>query len=364
VRRDYERVHQRFSTLESFIQRSASHATRERMLISPDRRSDGEFVTIEVGTAPLRQLLPIASKGLCCIDIYLAFGKSRVAPRLRAALFVADAVEPEAEWLVPAPERTDRQGRWYSLGLDRSLDGIPATAGLVLSVDGPRDASVHVAVGGIVSNEAYCARDAASASPIADRPIAMRLWEAPPGLLTPRAGNLTLSEPRRSGAAPGGRLPAISLQQVRELRHESWQPDFRPVSYLAGDEAISVHPPDQGACGAVLDQVIPRGALSVSATAFIAHEASNPVEFAMAVVEPSKGAHVGPDLQPDMKGVVAWSGWRSVTSQERHQLTVLLGPSHDLESDNASLIMLTRMEKSAPNFFAWARFADVTIEAA
>src|SRR4051794_37587167 len=56
VRRDYERVHQRFSTLESFIQRSASHATRERMLISPDRRSDGEFVTIEVGTAPLRQL--------------------------------------------------------------------------------------------------------------------------------------------------------------------------------------------------------------------------------------------------------------------------------------------------------------------
>ncbi len=364
VRREYERVHLRFSALESYVQRSVAQMARERLFVSADRHRDGDFVFIDAAARRLKQLLPVSSKGLCCIDIFVRFMRIAEPGQLRVALLVGDLASPEAEWVLSPFPTTPPEGRWYSLALNRSLDGIAQTVHLQLETENPNGSKVLVAAGGLVANGAYCAQDLSDGCVAGNRPIAMRIWEAPPGLLTPRAGNITLSEPRFEAAPMAGRLPGTSLQHVRELRNESWKPEFTPVSYIANEETIGVHPPDAGVCGAILDEVVPQGALSVSAIAFIANEASHPVEFALAVVEPIPGGEVGEDFIPQVKGVIAWSGWRSVAPRERHQLTVLLGPTFEVSSDRGSLIMLTRMENGAPNSFAWARFADVTIEAA
>ncbi len=363
LRREYERVHLRFSALESHMQSLGTGSVRERLFIPPDRTRIGEAALADVSGGRFRQVLPVSSKGLCCLDVYVRFKAGETGAQLRAALFIGDAREPEVSWVVSPSPAAPAEGRWYSLTLNRSLEGVPRTVALELDASTAKGSSVFVAVGGLLANGAYCLRDLTDEHAVGSRPLAMRLWEAPPGLLVPRAGNLTLCEPRLDIQPATVRLPATSLQHVRELPNGDWKPDFRPVGFIEAEDCIGVHPPHEGVCSAVLDDVVPRGALSVSATAFVAHDASAPVEFALAVTEAIVDRDLPWEFAPDAR-VLAWSGWRAVMPPERQQLTVPLGPEIESTGGPLSLVMLTRMKDGALNSFAWARFADVIVEAA
>jgi hypothetical protein len=159
------------------------------------------------------------------------------------------------------------------------------------------------------------------------------------------------------------RMPAPVLGKVRSGSDDSWAGGFDPVAFDGDDEAICIHPPSDGVTVGILDRAVAQNARSVSATAYIANEQSEPIEFALAVVE--SGTESPGRLMSPADKAVAWSGWTRVIPGTRRRLTALLedeGEQHSIDRRPLTLALITKMAEGHTNSFAWARIADVTVE--
>jgi hypothetical protein len=264
------------------------------------------------------------------------------------------------EWTLLPQASAVGDVRWYSLELPRALDGIARSVVLELELEGLPLRSVAYGAAKFMPNMAYCLYDATSKKPIANRPLAMRLWEAPPGLLTPRARNARLTPDLGAG---GYRLAGSTLQKVTASFPDGWRPEFEAITYLSDEDAILVHPARSGISAGLLEGVIPRHCISVSAIAFLAHGLAQPVEFAIALMDPTLTPSAIWSECPRFCNVVAWSGWRTVGPDQRNQLTLLLSGNVSGATSPLSLVLMTRMASANNNSsFAWARFTDIQIE--
>jgi len=360
TRRDYERLHDRFSTLESYIQRAGVGLMRERAFIEPDMSFTGETVFVE-GAGRLRQLLPVSSKGLCALELLTRVRPHAAEIALRAFLFLGDDARPAAAWRLRLPAAIEDTSEWQALRLDRAIDGVPRNVWLEVEIEGGGQGALQFAVARPLANPDYCLHDVEGAL-VAKRPLALRLWEAPPGLATPRIRDLSLVGSERLAPEGGRRVPGVLLRQVKPYYPPGFEPGFAAVAYQPDSDSILVHPPDSGVCAGLLEQLAPRHSLSVSARVMLAHDESNPVEFALAVLDPARrGGGVWHEF-PQFANLVAWSGWRGVRAGNRHQLTVALTPEPDVDKPLLSLVLMTRMADEQANGFAWAWFTDILIE--
>lgn len=365
MRRDYENLHLRFSALESYLQRSGAQLVRERLFIPPALTLDGSLL-VEAAEGSSFQVLPVGSKGLCAIDIFVAFIDCGVEEgSVEISLLLGDGKEPVTTWTIKPEGAKASAGAWRSLALACAIEGINKTAILKIELQGLEPSKVKFGVSKLNPNRAYCWSDVESGKPVVDRPLALRIWEAPPGLRVPHVPNILLGSARDPASEGGRRVPAHALKKCRPI-YDGWRPDFEAVEYLSDHDAVGVHPPDVGVCVGVLDRIVPPAAVSVSATAFLGHENALPVEFALAVfdsLEESDGVADGEWSEFRLlRKPLAWSGWRGVERLNSHQLTVIM-PSESRRRDQPlSMAMLTRMENGRHNGFAWARFTDVRIE--
>jgi hypothetical protein len=362
TRQEYERLHLRFSALESYIQRAGISLVRERCFVEADLAAGGKLITAEGSETPYRQILPVASKGLCALDILIRFINAPADASVSVRLFLGDAGTPAAEWMISAQQAADSGDGWYSLAMSRAIEGISKSAILEIACVGLDPSQVAFGLSKLVANPDYCLKDATTGTAVVNRALAIRIWEAPPGILVPAGRNVQLSPARAKAPQGPRRLPGPSLTRIRPVYLNGWVPDFDAVSYMAHEDHILVHPPASGPCAGVIDRAVPRASASVSATAFIAHSSAKPVEFALAVLDPELDEDEPWQECPHFSNVVAWSGWRGVAPGQQHQLTVPLSPEDDGGASALSLILMTRMEGDAPNSFAWARFKDILIE--
>ena len=87
------------------------------------------------------------------------------------------------------------------------------------------------------------------------------------------------------------------------------------------------------------------------------------MDFGIVVVDPEREA----DSQARTPGAaaVAWSGWIRVVPGDRQTITALLATQEEQGRSGQhplTLKLITKMAEGDDNSFAWARFADVTIE--
>ncbi|MFG1411945.1 DUF6212 domain-containing protein [Xanthobacter sp. VTT E-85241] len=361
-RKDFEVQHLKFSALETYIQQAGVKLVRQRMFVAPDRLTNGSAMVVDVAASAIRQLLPVSSKGVCAIDLLVRFSGGETGGSLKAALYLGDSAEAHATWVIPIPDVVGQKEDWITLSLPQALDGMSRSAILHLEVQGGSSSAVSLGASRIIANERYCPYGAGSGHVVGNRPIAMRIWQAPPGFITPRLPNVVLAEALPTAVETSCRVPPTSLQRVEMLLTAAELPNFAEVVFHSGEEQITVHPPQKGICIGVLKDLVPAAAMSVSAKGFVASERAQPVEFALVVAEADQAAGVPWSEVPQLTNVVDWSGWRAVAPTQPHQLSVFLTPEERSGHPPRTLFLLTRMEQNRSNAFAWARFYDVEIE--
>jgi hypothetical protein len=358
ARRAYDEVHYRFSALETYFRWSGAALSKERKFIAPDEVSKGVLSTIKC-VSPLRQILPVSSLGLCAIALHAQTSAAGDAPQAcRIRLFLGDASQPVGDWTLDLRQAEPNQP-WRSFALPAALSGIPRSAFIEVEALGEAAEHVALALGPVVANPEYCVMDGRSHAPATNRPLAMRLWGAPPGVSITHGLPVHLSA--QSTPAPGPyRLQASSMRSVEALAGVDGF-DFDPVIFNSDDDSILVHPPAQGICAGVLRRIVPAGAISVSATGFVASADSEPVEFAIALVDDKTAAGRRWSEFEQAPEPIVWSGWRTIAHPDRHQMSVYM-PGEAQAPTPLSLMMLTRMKHESGNAFAWARFTDIVIE--
>ena len=184
MRRDYENLHLRFSALKSYVQRSGARLVCERMFIPPALTHEGQPLLVEPPEGASVQTLPVGSKGLCAIDLFVRFGAGSIGS-VQVALLLGDGKKPVTIWTIKPEDQRISAGGWHSLALACAIEGINKAASLQIDLQGIEPRQVSFGVSKLNPNRAHCWSSVESGQPIVDRPLSLRIWEAPPGLRVP-----------------------------------------------------------------------------------------------------------------------------------------------------------------------------------
>lgn len=360
IRKDHELQSSKFSALESYIQQAGVKLVRERLFIAPDRTKSGDAVFQNVLDKELRQLLPVASKGLSAIDLLVKFHNHETTETLGIELYIGDNKQPTAAWRISPSSTANHDGSWVTLGLPHALDGIARDAELRLRVEEARG-GVSVGMANFIANERYALRGPKGTTS-ARRPIAMRLWQAPPGISTRIPLVPTLAEPPNSSTATSYRVSANELAKVEPAKTSADGETLVLPSFVQERDAISLTGINGMLAAAVLRNVVPVDAISVSARVYVDPPTDNGIDVALIVADPDGDVPDSPNFSFPPPHSTSWSDWRTVASREPYQVSVLLTPESSNELPGRKLILLARLRDRDSSWPALLEFREIEIE--
>lgn len=368
LRLEYEKIHRRFSALDSFIQSADVKLIRERISLLPEQEQNDDFPRLDLGRSVISQTLPTYSSGLAAVSLRLGFIDPTQGTKISVSLRVGDNPHPEFRWII-ASEDILESGGWIILSLNRAIDS--PNKSVVLQVD-LREGELNTAwigLGPVSANNQYVVHEARTNESISNRCLALRTWEAPPGTAVPVTANMirptyVRSTEPNNRISTRHRLSAPALEKVKSGTDDSWASGFSPVIYDHYTDAICVHPPNNGYTLAVINGIIPSSANLVIAKSMIANEKSNDIEFCIAIFDPELARLKAGDMRSPIAGTLSWSGWTRVSASMGKVLLSVIVPEEtkDKFRANLSLALITKMSSGRNNDFAWARFIDIEVE--
>ena len=214
MRRDYENLHLRFSALESYLQRSGAQLVRERLFIPPALSLDGSLL-VEAAEGSSFQILPVGSKGLCAIDIFVTFIDCGLEEgSVQVSLLLGDGKEPVTTWTIKPEGAKPSAGDWRSLALACAIEGINKTAILKIELQGLEPSKVKFGVSKLNPNRDYCSGRVSKAA----NPLSIGRWPCNMGSAARPACAARSQYPAWVGARSGfGRGQARSGPRFKKM---------------------------------------------------------------------------------------------------------------------------------------------------
>lgn len=362
LRQEYERLHLRFSELESYVQQAGIGLVRQKLCIEPVVAADAEGLYSDISCGHFTQLLPVASKGLCALGFKLKLAERPSPSNIGVELFLGDEDAPEASWVVDFNKHPVTPDGWFSLMLPRAIEGIARRATVHFHTETSQPDEFALALGRVVANERFRLRDQFVDAPVSSRSAAMRIWEAPPGCQAPGLPDIAaMGQGEERDKDPAIRLSAVSLQKARPADRRRALSGEAVVRYLPEEDCIAMGVASPYLV-AVIDRVVPADAAWISSQVRIdaPSEARLEAAIGLSLVAGSKAAIACPAGAPP--NVVAWSGWSVLKSGVRRQLSIAMPAACAHEMGAFALVLMTRSAGPHSDELGRVKFSEIQID--
>ncbi len=365
-RKAYVELQQRFADAESFLLSSCGNKLMRCKADFPLLKTTrGDVVSCEFSSGVLIQSIPVASSGICGIELFIENTPKELSKVLTVSLFVGDASSQAARWIITQSSKPARNGEWKFLALPHALDGIPQPLRLEMTLDDTKRAPVRIGLSQPLANPDFCPVNFSDTREMSS-PLALRLWESVRGAQTPLAPNMILPENQD--------VHTIRQYHISDmLRHAhatgdcNWAEGWDPVLFDEDIKELVIHPPPEGITCAMLDEAFPKEGTLLSLTARVAHEQSADVEFAVCI-----GAVSADDVKEMVNNHTlhhdnaSWSGWVAVSAMAEKRISVIAPANKSMDVKKDAELMpvyvMTRMAGGVVNDYAWARIKDMVID--
>ncbi|ATU94695.1 hypothetical protein B5P45_28150 [Phyllobacterium zundukense] len=352
-----DNLQNRFATIESFVDRQGLQPFDLVFSNEPVSSSSRSNVLADASFEGVSQILPVASAGVSAIAIHFERLARRDDATLHAELVTLEDRQVVESWVVPLSKLG--QG-WNYLGLSRTLAGLRRTLNLQLHIEGMDDEMPLLSLGGLQPLEMFQVRDSANDTPLLKNSLAMQIWCGMPGVLLPSWANYLPAQSRQASdggfrempIAPGI-LDLAALANTEEISFE-----FAAILPLPEEKAIGCHPPATGITIGRLPAACPPRILRISSTAVIDNDASQDVDFALAIAGDLDSARQLFEEARVAGAGEAFSGWSSVAHGEEPRLNAFITEQVGVWQN---IYFATRMKTPGDNSFAWAKFRDISL---
>jgi hypothetical protein len=294
VHDDHQR---RLAELESVL----SRANRQELELAFDEPPVAESGTLRLAAGEtLRQLLPVASRGVAAVALHLADAPGPVGGSLLVALESLEDGVRHASWHLPLG---GLGAGWQVLGLPRGIPGLRRSLRLSVSLAGEGEASLSL--GDLQPLPMFRAEDVAGV-PLAAASLAFRVLAGLPGLPPPRQALDHLAAEAEDG--PGFEEVPLPADGAQSLLGPIPGRPMALVAEAEAESALLLDLPEGALALAALPGALPGGTVLVQAEALL--EAGEAAEFALAAghapEEVLRLAEAGEGPAP------GWSGWLPV----------------------------------------------------
>lgn len=351
LRQEHDEAMERFQQLEWSISRAGT----PKRILRLNYTAKTSYVSLggdaTVYSQVARQYLPTRCSGLSCIDLFPQNAIEEEGVCLRIALFEGGNQVASKVWELTSAELKFSP---IALYMDEALVSRERDSTVEISWVGSSIGSVSFALGQTTALNEYCAIQTNGTQLTA--PIAVRLWEMPPGsvVVQPEMGSAT--EIKALSVTPNRLLQRLrlpfsqkDLEAVEHLAPKNIDLGFKIVGFRSETCDVIVHPVDGQTVYAILRNINYKNIYKLSALVQIANKESNAVEFGLAAVPGNQTNH-------NLENLI-----RNWTKVEPDHLTEISGTICDTQEQQVDVILATRMHQGNSANLAWALFKRIEI---
>src|SRR5262249_46362283 len=146
-----------------------------------------------------------------------------------------------------------------------------------------------------------------------------------------------------------------ALESAEHANSDTVSFDFPAVQAPPGEGEIVCHPPGQGVTIGRIPDVQIGDAVRISAGAYVAHQQSKDVDFAIILATDLERARYIIEGRSTPGRREAFSGWCRIKHGEGRRISAFRDGGN---GDHQNLFIATRMSDPGDNSYAWARFKD------
>ncbi|MGK7892505.1 MAG: DUF6212 domain-containing protein [Xenococcus sp. (in: cyanobacteria)] len=338
----HENMQNAFATVEDYLSQSKLPELQlnfdnqpVKKLIDPTDFADSE-------PAPLKQLLPLSSRGLAMVELHVVKKYDNVSGHLTVQLTACEDNACFAKWQIPYQQLSDG---WLNLDLPVIDIGRKREVELIIEWHTNIGPAPALSLGEIQHIPEVQARYGETRL---DRSLAFRIWTGLPGTRKVTSPYLFPIEEEAKQSINLGYLGQGALAKVKEVTPNLPTDESAHIQALDHGAEILTHPRnDHTPTIAMLPFCFPINANHLTATVNTKHEEADIVEYAMAIIKPGNDPKTS--LNPD--SALAFSGWIPVEANVPRQISVQLTSKID---EPCHIVIATKLAKGSVPFCAWA----------
>ncbi|MBR8828006.1 MAG: hypothetical protein DSM107014_08915 [Gomphosphaeria aponina SAG 52.96 = DSM 107014] len=349
LRTHHENLQNAFAIVEEYL----SQAKLPPLQLAFENPPEKQVVKPEPGRINktlVKQLLPVPSRGLALIELYVAKNYQSATGELRVTVEGIDDKNTLGKWEVPYQNL--REG-W--LGLDLPNIDMGRKQEIQLTVEwltriGPAPGLEIGAVQYVPEFQVDLNGEKVNHS------LAMRLWSGLPG--TRKVVSPYLAKPTDTAELKFGYLGKGTISKVIEVTPNSSEEEMHGIRYFEEGEKILTHPRGGGLTIAMIPFAFRPEANQLTATVETQHPQADQVEYALALITEDMNPEECFE-QDNPKLALAYSGWSKVEPQTPTQIRLVLAAS---AKAYYHIVMATRIPEGKQENLAWATWLNFLVE--
>jgi hypothetical protein len=344
----HEDMQNAFATVEDYLSQAKLPPIQLAFDTQTTDRSIEPSTINDSNSATLKQLLPVASRGLALIELHVAKVYSQAVGYLKIQLKACENNTAMATWQVPYHSLSTG---WLSLDLP-SID-LGRKKDVELSVEwetelGPAPSLSLTKLQPIIEARAWIN------NVVLEYSLNLRLWRGLPGTRKVTSPYLLLTDNSTNKVALPqlGYLGQGAIAGVEEVTPNLSTDDFEHIQVFDHGAKILTHPRADGtATIAMLTYCFPPTANQLTASVATEHEAAGIIEYAIAIIDPE----VDPKTAFNPNTALAFSDWIAVEPNTPRKISLNL----DIPvSKHSHIVIGTKLVKGSPTDFAWSHWLN------